>query len=79
VTTPCHGLTDLFFPLRGVPPQRIAKALAICAECPYKERCRETAIERNEKDGIWGGTTVSQRRRIRAERLRARQAPLLVA
>lgn len=39
----------------------------ICNECPLKDQCLEWAI-RHEKSGIWAGTTVEDRERIRAER-----------
>jgi WhiB family redox-sensing transcriptional regulator len=39
------------------------EAKAICAECPYKIRCLEYALK-NHEQGIWGGTTERDRRRI---------------
>jgi hypothetical protein len=39
------------------------EAKAICAECPYKERCLKFALD-NHEQGIWGGTTERDRRRI---------------
>jgi hypothetical protein len=39
------------------------EAKAICAECPYKVRCLEYALK-NHEQGIWGGTTERDRRRI---------------
>jgi hypothetical protein len=39
------------------------EAKAICAECPYKVRCLAYALKNNEQ-GIWGGTTERDRRRI---------------
>jgi hypothetical protein len=40
------------------------EAKAICAECPYKARCLEYAIN-NHEQGIWGGTTERQRNVLR--------------
>ena len=39
------------------------EAKAICAECPYKVRCLAYALKHSEQ-GIWGGTTERDRRRI---------------
>ena len=44
-----------------------ARARQICAGCPYKAPCLLEAIERREQHGIWGGVTVRQFTRIRAE------------
>jgi hypothetical protein len=54
---PCSGRTDLFFPERGTSISRIAKAKALCAGCDYLDPCREGAIARGERFGIWGGLT----------------------
>ena len=40
------------------------EAKAICAECPYKARCLEFAVN-NHEQGIWGGTTERQRNVLR--------------
>ena len=39
-------------------------AKAICAQCDVRQVCLEFALARNEKDGVWGGTTARERRRI---------------
>jgi hypothetical protein len=41
------------------------EAKAICAECPYKARCLAFAMK-NHEQGIWGGTTERDRRKITA-------------
>lgn len=50
----------LFYPEKGVQPEETAAAKAICASCPVQVPCREAAV--GEKHGIWGGTTVDDRR-----------------
>jgi WhiB family redox-sensing transcriptional regulator len=40
------------------------RALAVCAGCPVREPCLELAITTKEKDGIWGGRTALERRRL---------------
>lgn len=49
------------------------RAKQICFACPVRERCLKDAIDRMEDHGIWGGLSVNDRRRLRAE-LKAREA-----
>ena len=60
----CRGQTDLFFAPDGEPPAernaREAIALDICARCPVREVCRDTAREHREI-GVWGGETDEER------------------
>lgn len=60
---------ETFFPERG-DTAGVAAALAVCAECPVVDSCLAEGLE--QKDGILGGTTAAQRRRLRAERGTAR-------
>ena len=60
----CFGIdTATFFP---DPKDRAAKvaALAICASCPVQLECLVLALENDEKDGIWGGASPSERHYI---------------
>lgn len=43
------------------------EALAACRMCPARTACLEYALE-HHTEGIWGGTSPGQRRRILAER-----------
>lgn len=43
------------------------EAKAICGECPYKARCLEFALK-NHEQGIWGGTTERDRKKLIAAR-----------
>lgn len=43
----------------------IAKAKAVCASCPVADECLSWSIETNQTEGIWGGHTPKERRRIR--------------
>jgi WhiB family redox-sensing transcriptional regulator len=49
----------------------IRQAQAICGECPVLEACREYAIPDWTLVGVWGGTTTSERKKIRAARREA--------
>lgn len=43
----------------------IVKAKAVCSTCPVSDVCLTWAIETNQPDGIWGGHTSKERRRMR--------------
>jgi WhiB family redox-sensing transcriptional regulator len=46
-------------------------AKAVCAQCPVREACLAHALSVREKDGVWGGCTERERRRIIRQRRRA--------
>jgi WhiB family redox-sensing transcriptional regulator len=46
------NLTALFF---SEQLDDIARAKAICADCPVREPCFENALARHEPYGVWGG------------------------
>ena len=48
-----------------------APALEVCAVCPVREECLEFALTTRQYDGVWGGTTESDRKRIRRRRAAA--------
>ncbi|MFI7455408.1 WhiB family transcriptional regulator [Nonomuraea sp. NPDC049714] len=62
---------DLFLPLTwdGRPAQHTASARRICMSCPVRLPCLTWAVETGEPDGMWGGTTPDERRRLRSSRL----------
>jgi WhiB family redox-sensing transcriptional regulator len=43
----------------------IVKAKAICTSCPVADECLTWAIVTNQGDGIWGGHTAKERRKLR--------------
>lgn len=59
----CRNLdATLWYPPKG----RTAKqGREICAACPVSARCLEHAIETFERQGLWGGSSDRQRRRLR--------------
>lgn len=62
----CQGVDpDIFFP---VSDEDAAQAKAICAECPVREACLEWALATRERDGVWGGATERERRRMIRQR-----------
>ncbi len=60
--------TSIFFPENEA---AAAPALAVCARCPVREQCLDFALETRQHDGIWGGATETERRRLRRTRTRA--------
>ncbi len=61
----CKGFDpDVFFPDEG-DTAAIAYAKSICQGCPVIEECLTYAVEMNQTEGIWGGTTKQERRRLR--------------
>ena len=59
----CRDLdTNLFFPDSE---SDSGPALAVCAVCPVREQCLDFAIRTRQNDGVWGGATETERKRIR--------------
>jgi WhiB family redox-sensing transcriptional regulator len=40
-------------------------AKAVCARCPVRSICLDTAIRNRERHGVWGGMTAAERDRLR--------------
>lgn len=60
----CRGADpELFHPAED---DEIAEdaARAVCVLCPVREPCLEYALTARERDGVWGGVTARERRRI---------------
>jgi WhiB family transcriptional regulator, redox-sensing transcriptional regulator len=69
----CRGLdTDVFFPLTD---EEAGEAKAVCATCPVRELCLEYALVTRQDDGVWGGLTETERRRLRRRRWGAAPRP----
>jgi hypothetical protein len=58
---------DIFFPSKEAGKATNKEAKKICYLCDDIEICREYAID-NHVDGIWGGTSPTDRQHIRKER-----------
>jgi WhiB family redox-sensing transcriptional regulator len=43
---------------------RESRARALCARCPVKAECLDSALDSGEPHGIWGGLNELQRRRL---------------
>jgi WhiB family redox-sensing transcriptional regulator len=65
----CNGLDPaVFFPDSE---DSALEAKSICAECVVRVSCLEHALAVREKDGVWGGATERERRRIIRQRRRS--------
>jgi WhiB family redox-sensing transcriptional regulator len=65
----CRGVDpDIFYP---VSEEEAEEARAICRACPVLESCLEWALTNRERDGVWGGATERERRRIIRQRRRS--------
>jgi len=64
----CNGLDPaIFFPDSE---ENASEAIAICSECPVRISCLEHALAVREKEGVWGGATDRERRRLIRQRRR---------
>ena len=62
----CRGVDpDIFYP---VSDEEAEAAKAICEQCTVREMCLEYALMNRERDGVWGGATERERRRIIRQR-----------
>ena len=65
----CRGLDPLiFYPATD---EEAEDAKDVCDDCPVREACLEHALAVREKEGVWGGATERERRRIIRQRRRA--------
>lgn len=76
----CLGLdSEIFMPskLRGEGSKWSAKeALDICARCEVTEQCLDLSLHLGVYDGVWGGMTGTQRRKMRKQRTTGRRPGL---
>lgn len=64
----CKGLdTNLFFAERG---ETVSDAIAVCDTCSVQLECLTFALDHAIREGVWGGRSENQRKRIRKGRPR---------
>lgn len=62
----CRGLdAEIFYP---DPEEEADEAKGICAICPVHQHCLEHALTHREREGVWGGYTERERRRLLRQR-----------
>jgi WhiB family redox-sensing transcriptional regulator len=65
----CRGVpAEVFYPITD---EEAEQPKAICGLCPVREACLEYAISAREKEGVWGGLTERERRRLVRRRRRS--------
>ena len=65
----CRGVDpDIFYP---VTDEEAEEARSICQGCAVVEGCLEWALVTRERDGVWGGATERERRRMIRQRRRS--------
>lgn len=69
---------ELFFPREGA-NEKNQTARTLCESCPVLQACRQYAIDRPALDGIWGGTSIKDRQKIRRDRSQPRVKASAVA
>ena len=63
----CKGMpVSNFFPLKGESNQIVRAAKAVCNDCVVKTDCLNFAIDNFMPYGIWGGTSIKERRYLRS-------------
>ena len=57
---------ELFFPVSETGPSllQILQAKQFCQACPVQWTCLTWALQNSVTDGIWGGSTASERRAL---------------
>jgi WhiB family redox-sensing transcriptional regulator len=58
---------EVFYPPSDL-DEAADEAKAICVICPVREPCLEHAIVARERQGVWGGLTERERRRLVRQR-----------
>lgn len=67
----CKGLEpEVFYP-DPEDETEAAIAKAVCTTCAVRVACLEYALNHREKEGVWGGATERERRRIVRQRRRS--------
>ena len=62
---------DLFFHVgsTGDAIEGNKAAKAVCRDCEVRGACLQFALETNQENGVWGGMTEDERRKLRRSKL----------
>lgn len=72
-TEPCTKADPELFFVFDSQTDLVAAAKGLCSQCPVKAECLQWALGHNV-DGIWGGTTKTER-----DAMKRRRAPIRIA
>lgn len=68
-----HADPDIWFPGTGQ-SAKAKLAIELCLQCPVRIECLEAALTaEDEERGIWGGTTMKERKEMRETLARRRE------
>jgi WhiB family transcriptional regulator, redox-sensing transcriptional regulator len=67
----CLGLDPTIFYPDPDDDSAAEPAKDVCGACAVREHCLEYALGYREKEGVWGGATERERRRIIRQRRRS--------
>ncbi len=68
----CRGLDPgIFYPMGD---EDSPEAKVVCEACPVRQPCLEHALATRENEGIWGGLTARERRRLIRQRRKSAAA-----
>ena len=62
---------DVFFPAKG---ESCGPAKRICRACGVREPCLEYALGRDGLQGVWGGMSERERRRLKRQQRQEKRA-----
>tara|TARA_R110001606_G_C15291793_1_gene641618 strand:+ start:557 stop:937 length:381 start_codon:yes stop_codon:yes gene_type:complete len=64
---PCTNFPDLFFPesANGHALKDIREAQRMCSSCPIQLKCAIYGLEAEESDGVWGGLSLYDRKKLK--------------
>ena len=62
----CRGVDpEIFYPASD---EEAEAAKSVCGQCDVRETCLEFALANREREGVWGGATERERRRLLRQR-----------
>lgn len=62
----CRGVDpEIFYPDSE---EEAEAAKSVCGQCDVRETCLEFALANREREGVWGGATERERRRLLRQR-----------
>jgi WhiB family redox-sensing transcriptional regulator len=61
----CAGKpAEWWYPERGGAFVELELSKALCRSCPVRRQCLDYALATHQTEGVWGGMSVGERRRL---------------
>jgi len=67
----CRGIDPMVFYPTAEDEAATEQAKAICCACPVRQPCLDHALVSREREGVWGGASERERRRMVRQRRRS--------